>query len=312
VLRFGRFAVDLDAAEIRSSEGVVPVEPQVFDLVALLCTNPGRLISHDEIIEKVWRGRIVSDSAIATRINAARKALGDDGSAQRIIKTVRGRGFRFELVPLHGKATTSGDGRPVSAGDERFVLSCTPHAFSLLMKTRSGDVRQDWRSALPPLFAEVMNKSNGKAEAASLAVFQSGVDALNCAHALLKAIREHCSRLPAAERWTVKIGIGYGTSSHGFAHALAARFDTLAHPGGVCVAKRVKDAAEGIIDIDAVAVGESEAEDPGCAFRVTRIRDLTLARSRKIQLAHTLNLELPEPSGISLLIIPFEVVGQEQ
>src|SRR5262249_17062675 len=101
LLKFDRFIVDLDAAQIRASDGgVVPVEPQVFDLVVLLSSNPGRLISHDEIIEKVWRGRIVTDSAIASRINAARKALGDDGTAQRVIKTIRGRGFRFELTPL--------------------------------------------------------------------------------------------------------------------------------------------------------------------------------------------------------------------
>lgn len=124
VLRFDGFAVDLDAAEIRNSEGIIPVEPQVFDLVALFCTNPGRLIGHDEIVEKVWRGRIVSDSAIATRINAARKALGDDGTAQRIIKTVRGRGFRFELAPI-AAIGRGGEGREPTTS--RGATSPLPH-----------------------------------------------------------------------------------------------------------------------------------------------------------------------------------------
>lgn len=100
VLAFDGFEVDLDAALLRSRGRVVETEPQVFELIALLCTNAGRLIVYDEIIDKVWHGRIVSDAAIATRINAARKALGDDGTAQRIIKTVRGRGLRFELEPV--------------------------------------------------------------------------------------------------------------------------------------------------------------------------------------------------------------------
>jgi adenylate cyclase len=106
VLKFNGFEVDLDAALVRTGGRVVETEPPVFELIAFLCTNPGRLIGYDEIIAKVWHGRIVSDAAIATRINAARKALRDDGSDQRVIKTVRGRGLRFQLAP----ASVSDDG----------------------------------------------------------------------------------------------------------------------------------------------------------------------------------------------------------
>ncbi len=97
VLVFHGFDVDLCAAVVRRDGSVVEVEPQVFELIAFLATNQGRLISYDEILEQVWKKRHVSDAAVATRINAARKALGDDGTAQRVIKTVRGRGLRFEL-----------------------------------------------------------------------------------------------------------------------------------------------------------------------------------------------------------------------
>lgn len=100
LLKFNNFEIDLHAAVLRSQGATVAVEPQVFELIAFLVANRGRLVSYDEIIEKVWSGRIVSDAAIATRVNAARKALGDDGAAQRVIKTVRGRGMRFELKPL--------------------------------------------------------------------------------------------------------------------------------------------------------------------------------------------------------------------
>jgi len=100
LIKFSDFELDLDAAVLRSGGATVIVEPQVFELIAFLVTNQGRLVSYDEIIANVWRGRIVSDAAIATRVNAARKALGDDGSAQRVIKTLRGRGLRFDLKPL--------------------------------------------------------------------------------------------------------------------------------------------------------------------------------------------------------------------
>ena len=108
LLEFEGFEVNLEAAVLRSMGRVVETEPQVFELIAFLCTNAGRLISYDEIIDNVWHGRIVSDAAIATRINAARKALGDDGTAQRVIKTVRGRGLRFELEPLDRPAESKG------------------------------------------------------------------------------------------------------------------------------------------------------------------------------------------------------------
>ena len=109
VLEFDGFNVDLDAALLRSGGRVVETEPQVFELIAFLCSNPGRLIAYDEIIDKVWHGRIVSDAAIATRINAARKALGDDGTAQRVIKTVRGRGLRFQLAPASVSDNSNSD-----------------------------------------------------------------------------------------------------------------------------------------------------------------------------------------------------------
>ncbi|MEP3278995.1 MAG: alpha/beta fold hydrolase [Stappiaceae bacterium] len=71
------------------------VEPQVFDLLKLFAENAGALISHDQLIETIWAGRIVSDSAISARISAARSAIGDDGTRQQVIKTVPKRGFRF-------------------------------------------------------------------------------------------------------------------------------------------------------------------------------------------------------------------------
>jgi TolB-like protein len=95
IFRFGVHEIDLGAGEVRKAGVPVPVEPQVFELIALLASRPGDLVSRDEIIGAVWGGRIVSESAIATRINAARAALGDDGKAQKVIQTVPRRGFRF-------------------------------------------------------------------------------------------------------------------------------------------------------------------------------------------------------------------------
>lgn len=93
--RFEEFELDTAHFELRAAGTRVPVEPQVLSLLILLVQNLDRLVSKDELIEKVWDGRIVSESAVAARIKAARKVLGDDGSQQRLIRTVHGKGFRF-------------------------------------------------------------------------------------------------------------------------------------------------------------------------------------------------------------------------
>lgn len=87
----------LDAArrELRQGDRVVALEPQVFDLLEFLIKHRDRVVSRDDLIAGVWGGRIVSESTLATRINAARHAIGDDGTAQRLIKTIMRKGFRF-------------------------------------------------------------------------------------------------------------------------------------------------------------------------------------------------------------------------
>ena len=95
--RFGDFELDLDRIELRTQRdgGRIPLEPQVFALLALLIDARDRMVGKHEIFEKVWDGRIVTDSALASRVKSARQALGDDGRTQRYIRTVHGRGFQF-------------------------------------------------------------------------------------------------------------------------------------------------------------------------------------------------------------------------
>ncbi len=93
--RFDKFEIDLRDQELYRLGQPLAIEPQVYALLAYFVMHPGKLIDHDELIQAVWQGRIVSDSAIAARISAARKVIGDDGKAQRLIKTVARRGFRF-------------------------------------------------------------------------------------------------------------------------------------------------------------------------------------------------------------------------
>lgn len=121
IYQFGTFQLDMAKVELRVNGQVLPVEPQVFALMALLVENRERLVSKDEIVEKVWDGRVVSEAAVASRIKSARKALGDDGATQRFIKTIHGQGFRFvaDAKAVHADSGGKGGMEPAAHWDDQ-------------------------------------------------------------------------------------------------------------------------------------------------------------------------------------------------
>lgn len=92
---FEDFELEPMKGELRREGLLVAVEPQVFALLLLLVENAERMVAKEEIIEKIWEGRAVSDAAVSSRIKSARRALGDNGQRQRFIRTLHGRGVRF-------------------------------------------------------------------------------------------------------------------------------------------------------------------------------------------------------------------------
>jgi adenylate cyclase len=100
--------LDIDKRELRRGADAVSIAPQVFDLLDYLIRNREHVVSKDDLISTVWQGRIVSDAALTTRLNAARSAIGDSGAEQRLIKTLPRKGFRFvgavREVPGRGQA----------------------------------------------------------------------------------------------------------------------------------------------------------------------------------------------------------------
>ena len=95
IYRFDAFSLDTESLELRDGDDPVAVEPGVFSILAYLIDNRDRVVSKDELIEAIWDGRAISDGALNSRINAARRAVGDSGSSQSVIKTFARRGFRF-------------------------------------------------------------------------------------------------------------------------------------------------------------------------------------------------------------------------
>jgi TolB-like protein/cytochrome c-type biogenesis protein CcmH/NrfG len=92
---FGNHTLDADRRELRRGVDPISDEPQVFDLLIYLVENRDRVVSKDDLIASVWGGRVVSDSTLTSRINAARKAVGDSGGDQKLIRTIARKGLRF-------------------------------------------------------------------------------------------------------------------------------------------------------------------------------------------------------------------------
>jgi pimeloyl-ACP methyl ester carboxylesterase/DNA-binding winged helix-turn-helix (wHTH) protein len=95
IYAFDDCELDLRRYELRRDGVVRSIEPQVFDVLVLLVRERDRVVTKEEILDTVWGDRFVSESALTSRIKALRRALGDDGTAQRLVRTVRGRGYQF-------------------------------------------------------------------------------------------------------------------------------------------------------------------------------------------------------------------------
>jgi TolB-like protein/Flp pilus assembly protein TadD len=144
--QFESFSLDTARRELRHGDAFVQVEPQVFDLLTYLIAARGRVVSRDDLFASVWQGRIVSEATLSTRLNAARAAIGDNGSEQRLIKTLPRKGIRFVgnvrtvMPPDSGAAAIEAPADvPVPRGTPR-----SPSVAVLPFANLSADREQDY------------------------------------------------------------------------------------------------------------------------------------------------------------------------
>ena len=144
---FEDYALDTDRRELHRATDAIVVTPQVFDLLEYMIRNRERVVSKDDLINAVWSGRIVSDAALTTRVNAARSAIGDTGERKRLIKTLPRKGFRFvgtvqeaqrPAVEPVSPVMHGGDLKPTPGSAPRLSIVVLPFA------NLSGDPAQDY------------------------------------------------------------------------------------------------------------------------------------------------------------------------
>lgn len=147
---FEDYLLDLDRRELTRGSKATAVGPQVFDLLVYLVENRERVVSKDDLLDVVWGARIVSESTLTSHINAVRKAIGDSGEEQRLIRTVARKGFRFvghvrEIKSPDGSASLSSEpANSHEASAHALSLPAGPSIAALPFQNLSGDPEQDY------------------------------------------------------------------------------------------------------------------------------------------------------------------------
>jgi len=141
-------ALDTDRRELRRGGAIVAVPPKVFDLLHYLVRNTERVVSKDELIHAIWDARIVSDAAITTRLNVVRRAIGDSGEEQRLIKTFQRKGVRFvgSVREDPGQRGTSATPARIKAPGPARALPEKASIAVLPFTNMSGDREQEYFS----------------------------------------------------------------------------------------------------------------------------------------------------------------------
>jgi TolB-like protein/DNA-binding winged helix-turn-helix (wHTH) protein/Tfp pilus assembly protein PilF len=282
---FGTSSLDVERRELRRAAELVPVQPQVFDLIVFLVKNRDRVVSKDELIDAVWGGRVISDSTLTSRLNAARAAIGDSGEEQKLIRTYARRGVRFvgTVEEPGGQPVASAETASASAAapaeQERpaVVLVAEPLGFAALLewdKERSVRTLGIYRDVIVNFIGAHRGRVFANDDQRIAAEFPSAADAVRAAADFQQELGARNAPLSPGARLQFAVGIAAGVDA-------AAKVQAAADAGGICVAANVHDAVAGQTDLRFIPLGHIPGGDASLqAFRATPLTARTAAQSR--------------------------------
>jgi TolB-like protein/class 3 adenylate cyclase len=300
---FEDFYLDTQRRELRRGGTLISLQPQVFDLLEYLIRDRERVVSKDDLLAAVWSGRIVSESAVSTRINAARSAIGDSGEEQRLIRTEYGKGIRFVGVMREEEGTV----RKLAA-----IFAADVEGYSRLMgQDEVGTLRRltACRAILDERIAAYRGRIFGSAGDGVIADFASVIDAVQCAVAVQKVIAKDNAARRAGEQMRFRIGVHVGDvlvqgeNLFGDGVNIAARLEALVEPGGICISGTVRDQVGIKLPIAFIDLGEQQVKNIAHPVRAYRIGGASAIP------APTTSLPLPDKPSIAVL--PFENLSSE-
>jgi class 3 adenylate cyclase/predicted ATPase len=263
---FEDFSLDTARRELRRSGAVISLQPQVFDLLEYSIRNRERVVSKDDLLAAVWNGRIVSESTLSTRINAARRAIGDSGEEQRLLRTAHGKGIRFVgAVREEEEATMRASRQPDPISAERrqlTVMSCNLAESTALAARLDPEDLRDLITAYHCAIAEIVTRFEGfvaKHLGDGVVIYfgyphaheDDAERAIRCA----LTVADTVTRLEPGEELRTRVGIATsmvvvggpihgGTSQEisvmGEAPSLATRLQDLAAPNSVLIAESTR------------------------------------------------------------------------
>jgi len=295
--------LDFECRELRRGETLVSVEPQAFDLLLYLIRNRARVVSKDELISSVWGGRIVSDSALTTRINAARAAIGDSGKTQSLIRTFPRKGFRF-VGEVRDDAPILREAAPV-------VVRAEARASCVLMgedEGAIGDALRRGREAVTERLSQGGATLHPTPAHTMIASFVDAAQGVLAAAAARAALAEMNRALPVESRVHYRFGIALGEVGNGSegpggaAVEQAAALGLAAHPDAIRISEPVQAQLPADFGFATARAGSHEYElDVG--------GQSGSATGLPVQL---LAADLSLPDRPSIVLLPFNVVGDER
>jgi TolB-like protein/class 3 adenylate cyclase len=267
---FGNFVLDTGRRELRNGTDLVRVEPQVFDLLEHLIRHRDRVVTRDDLFGSIWKGRIVSDATLSSRISAARSAIGDTGAEQRMIRTLPRKGLRFvgtvreaagaPSAPSAADSSETGESRKIAA-----ILATDIAGYSRLVGNEEDRTLARLRTLRSDLIDPVISVHRGRIVKrtgdGALVEFRSTVDAVRCALEVQTGMLERNVGVPEDRRIELRMGIHAGDVVEetdgdlmGDAVNVAARLEGLCAPGGLVLSedayRQVRDRiAEAFVDL---------------------------------------------------------------